>query len=337
MKRFGIFTMLVALAGAVALQAGEGRQALVVTASNTAQNQLLVYDTTGTLLQTISTQGAGGASGNAGGIMVRDGLLAVVNFGSQTVSIFQRVDGAIQFAQSIPTLSNPVSVAFGHRHLYVLGTNNVESHAISGSTVSAAPDGTAGLLKADASSAQVGVVEDQLIITEKSNVIETVNLSDGAVTGAPALVQNIPANVNAPFGLVTRDDNAYVTIAHADEISLVRDGSILTITPSVTQHAPCWLTLVGSFLYSSNSPSMSVSRYSVHGRQIVQEVPVAASFNGDPTDITSRDELLAVVDGSGPVSRLTIFTVEDDGSLTQQAVATINAPANGVAIFGHND
>ena len=58
-------------------------------------------------------------------------------------------------------------------------------------------------------------------------------------------MQNIPANVDTPFGLVTRSNDAYVTIAHADEISLVRNGQVLTVTASGTQHAPCWLALVG--------------------------------------------------------------------------------------------
>ena len=108
-------------------------------------------------------------------------------------------------------------------------------------------DGVVTLLKADGSAAQVGVVASQLIIAEKSNTIETVNLlPGGAVSGLPALVTNIPANVNTPFGLVTRGNDAYVTIAHANEISLVRNGTVLTVTGSGTQNAPCWLTSGGA-------------------------------------------------------------------------------------------
>ena len=61
------------------------------------------------------------------------------------------------------------------------------------------------MLKADGTAAQVGVLVNQLILTEKSNAIETVALnSDGAITGSITRVGNIPANVNTPFGLVTR-------------------------------------------------------------------------------------------------------------------------------------
>ena len=79
------------------------------------------------------------------------------------------------------------------------------------------------------------MLPNALIISEKSNVIETVALSpDGEISGTPVLAQNIPANVNAPFGLVTRGNDAYVTIAHADELSLVRNGTVLTVVSSVT-------------------------------------------------------------------------------------------------------
>jgi len=331
MKLRCLFGILVPLIGAAtALQAGTDRDPLVVTASNATKNQLLVYNSAGNLMQVAPTEGQGGVSGNAGGIEAQGNLLAVVNFGSQNVSLFERRNDGFEMKQLVPAASSPVSVAFGADHLYILGTTKVESHRMYGSTVSSNPDGVVTLVKADGSSAQVGVVQDQLIITEKSNMIETVNLlPDGAVSGIPTPVQNIPANVNAPFGLVTRGNNAYVTIAHADEISLVRNGKVLTVTGSGTQHAPCWLTLVGPFLFSSNSPSKTVSRYAVHGQAIVQDAAIAAQFNGSPTDIASGEGLVAVIDGGG---HLSIFSVDEDGNLTLEAAASISSAANGVAV-----
>jgi hypothetical protein len=336
-KKIGVFSVLMPFLGVAAAVAAD-QNALVVTATNAAQNQLLVYTTGGKLVQTISTQGKGGVSGNAGGIETKDGLIAVVNFGSQNVSIFERDGDGLRFKYLVPAASSPVSVAFGAGHLYILGTTKVESHKIWGSEVSSSADGSASLLLADGSAAQVGVAEDQLVITEKSNVIETVSLSDGAVSGVATTVQNIPANVNTPFGLVTRGNDAYVTIAHANEISLVRNGAVLTVTGSGTQSAPCWLTLVGPFLFSSNSPSMSVSRYAVYGQKIVQDAAVAASLSGDPTDIASGGGLVAVIDGNGTVSHLSIFSVDEDGNLTLlQAADTMNVGANGVAIVRNED
>ena len=335
MKIVHYICVLAVLYGTVGATAQErGRQTLVVTASNTSENSLLVYDTSGRLVQTVATRGKGGVSGNAGAIAVSRDRLAVLNFGSDNVSTFSVWQDGLVLDRVVPTVSGPVSVAFGHHHLYVLGATKVESLPVFDFGVSSDPDGVADLVKADGSAAQVGVLKTQLVVTEKSNAIETVDLaSDGAVTGVAALVSNIPSNVNTPFGLVTRDNEAYVTIAHANEISLVRNDTVLTTTGSGTQSAPCWLALDGPFLFSSNSPSLSVSRYVVYGQKIIQDAAVAASFSGDPTDIAYRSGLAAVIDGTGSISHLTVFTVDEDGNLTRKAVATINSTANGVAII----
>jgi hypothetical protein len=338
-KTLSSLAALVALTAAASLATAQNSssQALVVTASNATANQLLVYSASGKLLQTVATNGQGGVSGNAGGIALSHDRLAVVNFGSQNVSLFKRSNDGFQFQQLVATASSPVSVAFGHGHLYVLGTTHVESHRVYEYGVDANADGVASLVLADGSAAQVGVIDTQLIISEKNNVIESVNLNfDGAVTGAATTVKNIPSNVNAPFGLATRGNDAYVTIAHADEISLVRDDTVVTITGSGTQHAPCWVTLDGPFLFSANSPSKSVSRYLVYGNKIIQETAVSATFNGNPTDINYKDGLVAVIDSNGTVSHVSIFTADGDGNLTLKGAAT-TASANGVAVVPAND
>lgn len=340
MKTLHYALALTLLSGAVtgALAQDRDRRALVVTASNATANHLLVYDTTDRLIQSLATGGSGGASGNAGGIAAWRDRLAVVNFGSQNVSVFEKSEDGFRLRQLVPAASSPLSVAFGHGHLYILGATKVESHQVFDFGVSPTPDGVADLVKADGSAAQVGVLENQLIVSEKSNAIETVDLGwNGAIEGAATLVQNIPANVNAPFGLVTRGDDAYVTIAHANEISLVRHDTVLTVTGSGTQSAPCWLALDGPFLFSSNSPSMSISRYVVYGQKIIQDAAVAATLRGDPTDIAYRSGLVGVVDGAGPLSHLSIFHVDGDGNLTLKGVTTINSAANGVAIVNNEE
>jgi hypothetical protein len=335
MKKFGFFSIMVSLiSAATATVAAASNGVLVITASNATTNQLLVYNSSGALLQTVPTGGQGGVSGNAGGIEARGNLVAVVNFSSLNVSLFELGSDGFRMTQLIPTISSPVSVAFGNDHLYILGATEVESHRIFGSSVNPVPDGEVSLVVADGSAAQVGALPTQVVITEKSNMIETVNLlPEGAVGGIATPVQNIPANVNTPLGLITRGDNAYVTIAHANEISLVRDGAILTVTNSGTQNAPCWLAVVGPYLFSSNSPSMSISKYAVFGPKIVQVSAVAATQNGDPTDIASGEGLVAVIAGSGALTYLSIFSVDEDGNLSLlQPAATISGAANGVAI-----
>ena len=314
--------------------------ARIVTSSNTPVNELLVYNTDGSSVAQIKTGGMGGVSGNAGGIAQNRELLAVVNFGSKNVTVFAKDSNlGLHPIALVPAVANPVSVAIRNNHLYILTTTYIESHAINQLAISPRPDGAAALVVGDGSAAQVGAMDAELVISEKSNIIETVNLNqNGAVSGSTKTVANIPANVNAPFGLATRHNEAYVTIAHANEISLVRSDAVLTVTGSGTQQAPCWVTLDGPFLFSSNSPSHSVSRYAVYGQKIVQDAAVVATFQGDPTDIVYRDTLSAVVDANGSVSHVSIFNVDEDGNFALKAAVTINNIAtNGIAILRNDD
>ncbi|MFC3650079.1 hypothetical protein ACFONN_00870 [Dyella humi] len=339
---YGSALLALMVANAVHAQPGFGWHSgdLIVTSSNTASNQLLVYDTSGKLIEQIATGGAGGVSGNAGGIAQNHDLLAVVNFGSGNVSVFRKSPEhhLLQLEKQVPAITNPVSVAFGRGHLYILTATHIESHSIDRFGVASSADGEAQLVIADGSAAQVGVLNGQLVVAEKSNAIETVDLTDdGAVTGSTKLVANIPANVNTPFGLATRGNDAYVTIAHANEISLIRNDAVLTVTGSGTQMAPCWVTLDGPFLFSANSPSHSVSRYAVYGQKIIQDAAVVATFNGNPTDITYRDSLAAVVDANGSVSHVSVFDVDGDGNFNLKSSATINNVAtNGIAIVPYD-
>jgi hypothetical protein len=120
MKNIHLASILVPLLGGATVVQAAGP--FVVTASNATSNQLLVYNPGGKLIQSLST--------NAGGVQTKDLLVAAVNFGSQSVSIFQVGNDGLSLAQVVPTVANPVSVAFGEHHLYVLGAKKVESHAI---------------------------------------------------------------------------------------------------------------------------------------------------------------------------------------------------------------
>jgi hypothetical protein len=228
-------------------------------------------------------------------------------------------------------LSPPVSVAFGQDHLYILGTTFVESHRVMGHDVEPAADGSAPLLVGDGSAAQVGVLADALLITEKSNTIETVALRGGVVAG-PATAVAIPAGSDTPLGLVTRGANGYVTIAHSDEVGLVKNGALLALAGSGSQHAPCWLALVGGYLYSSNSPSHSVSRYVATGSSVTLDAPIVATTAGAPTDIASSAHIVAVLDG-GAQTHVTQFAVDDNGDLQPIASSLVNAGANGVVVI----
>lgn len=341
MKKSFVLTVCGALLlGAAANSIAAARdRALIVTSSNAAANQLLVYDTTGTLVQTLSTQGQGGVGNNAGGVTAQGRTVAVVNFGSQSVSLFDREGDVFEFRQLVPAVSAPVSVAFGVDHLYVLGTTSVESHRIDGGVVDTAPDGVVALLRADGSSAQVGVVGEQLVITEKSGVVEVVNLRGGAAV-EPAISVEIPAGSDTPFGLVTRGSRGYVTIAHSDEISLIEQGRLVALAATGSgfpngpgQQAPCWITIVGPYLFTSNSPSHSISRLLAAGRNLVLDEPVVATTLGAPIDIAAAGDHLAVLESDGnDASHVTQFHIDEAGNLVQTSSTLITAAANGVAI-----
>ena len=340
-KNVHMASMLLPLVG-LAASAQTGTPFVVTASNNATANQLLVYTPTGNLIQSIPTEGKGGASGNGGGLQTSNGLVAVVNFGSNSVSIFQAA-GGLFLTQVIPTVTAPVSVAFSATHLYILGAQKVESHLIFGNLVAPTADGSSTLLVADGSAAQVGVLTSQIIVTEKSNVIETFNLlASGAVSGAATSIPGVPAFTpgnpasNEPFGLVTRGNDAYVTIAHDNAVDLVRNNAILTpgSTNNFTaaQTAPCWATLTGPFLYTSNTASQTLSRFAVYGQHIVNDAAVVATFPGNPTDNASGEGLVAAIDGINNLSHLSIFTRDEDGNLTTSAVIVIPGTINGVAV-----
>ncbi len=340
MKKTCVLATIVLLTGAVGTAtAADDQKTLLVTSSNAPNNELLVYDARGALVQTVPTLGQGGVGGNAGGIATQHDIVAVVNFGSQSVSLLGREGTGFAFRQAVTSVSAPVSVAFGKDHLYILGTTTVESHRIQGSAVDSTADGVITLLRADGTAAQVGVVADQLVISEKSGAIEVADLRGGTVVG-PAVAVQIPAGSDTPFGLVTRGSNGYVTIAHSDEVSLIKNGQLVALTAIGSgfptgpgQQAPCWITLAGSFLFTSNSPSHSISRLVATGRNIVLDAPIAAQTAGAPIDIAADGDLLAVIENDGHgQSHLTQFRIDDDGNLVKVATTAIASAANGVAI-----
>ena len=328
----------VALLTASVTFAGNRDGALVVTSSNATNNQLLVFDTTGNLVEAVPTLGQGGVDGNAGGVAANHRTVAVANFGSQTVSLFSRGAAGFELRQVIPTNSQPVSVVFGQDHLYVLGTTIVESHRIGRDGVDVVADGAVALIAADGSAAQVGVVGDQLIVTEKSGTIENVELRGGAVAGSPVGVALPSEGADSPFGFATRGSNAYVTFAGSDQVGVVTNGTITaaaaTGTPGGTgQHSPCWAALVGPYLFTTNSPSHSISRLVAGGHQIALDSPVVVQTGGAPIDIAADGNLVAVLESNGGgVSHLTQYRADEDGNLAHIVSTPIASPANGVAI-----
>jgi len=125
--------LLVCAAGVARVQAGHRAVTLAVIMTNDPMtNQINVYDVdTHALRQTLSTHGKGGVGGNARGIKQYNGeIFAAVNNGSNTVAIYTRDGNGLKFDKLVTTTSAPVSVDFGHDHLYVAGATTVDSFVL---------------------------------------------------------------------------------------------------------------------------------------------------------------------------------------------------------------
>jgi hypothetical protein len=342
--------LLACTLGVASVQADHRAVTLAVIMTNDPMaNQINVYDVeTGVLVQTLSTHGRGGVGGNARGVKQYHGeLFAVVNNGSNTVAVYTRDGNGLRFDKLVTTTSAPVSVDFGHDHLYVAGATTVDSFAIHGNTVEWM-DGTTALELAgggappNGSTAQVGVInERRLLVTLKSDpdpgTVDIVALHDGAVTGAVPVAVSAPAGTLTPFGFaVYPDGTAVVTLAHSSQDGLFRDGAFASVI-GAGQVAPCWMTRAGKYVFTANTGSGTISRLIGTGNHVFLDSAVAASITtgGAPSDIDADQGVLGVIDHLAGQSHLSLFTYNAFGELTASGAA-INlgvANANGVAIM----
>jgi hypothetical protein len=346
--------MLVFVAGVSQVHAEHRGRTLVVTMTNDPiENRINVYDAdTRTLLQTLPTNGKGGAGGNARGVKQHDGeLVAAVNNGSNTVAVFKRVGDVLRFDKVVSTTSPPVSVDFGNDHMYVAGATTIDSFAVQGNTVEWL-DGTTGLELAgggappSGSTAQVGVINDrQLLVTLKTDpdpgTVDIVRLHDGRVTGAVPVAVSAPQGTLTPFGFaVYRDGTAVITLAHSNQDGLFRDGAFASVVDA-GQAADCWMTRVGKYVFTANTGSRTISRLVGTGSHVFVDARIAASIvtGGAPADIDADAGILGVVDHGSGQSHLSLFSYDRFGELTANGTPiTVGVPdANGVAILSPGD
>ena len=341
--------LLAFAAGASNVHAGPRRTLAVTMTNDPASNTIKVYDAgTGTLLQTLSTHGKGGVGGNARGVRQLGGeLVAAVNNGSNTVAVFRRDGDALKFDEVVPTTSAPVSVDFGNGHMYVAGATTIDSFVLNGNGVGPM-DGTTGLELAGGvvpppgSTAQVGVLSaKRVLVTLKADpdpgTVDSVQLSDGRVTGDAPTAVPAPDGTLTPFGFsVYPDGTAVITLAHSSQDGLFRDGAFAAVV-AAGQAAPCWMTRVGKYVFTANTGSKTVSRLIGTGNNIFVDAQVAASIatGGAPSDIDADGGVLGVIDHGAGQSHLSLFGYDRFGELSASgAPITVGvANANGVAIM----
>ena len=233
-----------------------GRDLAVVMTNDPSSNALEVYDVrTGVLVQRLSTRGKGGAAGNARGVRQLEGeVIAAVNFGSSSVTLFRREGDRLRFDGQVQTTSQPVSVDFGNGHMYVAGVTTVDSFVMHDGEVGRL-DGTAQLelagggAPAEGSTAQVGVLDERhLLVTLKApapGTVDVIPLRGGAVSDAPPLAVPAPEGSLTPFGfLANGDGSALVTLTGTNENALFRGEAFVDVVPA-GQGSPCWMTRAG--------------------------------------------------------------------------------------------
>jgi hypothetical protein len=338
------------VANAAGVLARDHTATLAVTMTNDAEsNEIKVYDTTtNTLVQTLSTHGKGGVSGNARGVrQLKGDLVAAVNNGSNSVALFTRNGSGLRFDRLVATTSAPVSIDFGNDHMYVAGATTVDSFVMHQNSVDwmdgSAPLGlVSGAAPPNGSTVQVGVVDDQrLLVTLKTDpdpgTVDIVALQDGAVAGGAPVAVSAPPGTLTPFGFsVYPDGTAFITLAHSSQDGLFRDGAFASVI-AAGQAAPCWSTRTGKYVFTANTGSKTISRLVATGRNIFVDSLVAAAVvaGGSPSDIDADAGLLGVLDRGAGSAHLSLFTYNTFGELTTAGVP-INigaANANGVAIM----
>jgi hypothetical protein len=344
----GTAFLLLVTAGA-SVRATHDAATFAITMTNDAtSNEIKVYDAnTHALLQTLSTHGKGGVSGNARGVKQYNGeLVAVVNNGSNTVALFRRDGGGLRFDRLVSTTSAPVSVDFGNDHMYVAGATTVDSFALHHDAVEVL-DGTAwlqlvgGVPPPNGSTAQVGVVSHRhLLVTLKSDpdpgTVDVVGLHDGAITGAHPTPVSAPTGTLTPFGFsVYADGTAVITLAHSNQDGLFRDGAFTAVI-AAGQAAPCWMTRVGKYLFTANTGSKTISRLIGTGNHVFVDSLAAGNVTagGSPSDIDAAGGVLGVIDRGAGSSHLSLFAYNQFGELTaSDSAITLGVPgANGIAI-----
>jgi hypothetical protein len=314
---------------------GSGRPTLLVTSTNNATaNSVVVFrlDTGATpalsYVTSLATGGAGGAGGNAGSVQFRDGVGAVANFGSNTVTQLVRQGDFVHIGRSIglaPGCTKPVSVALKHDHLFVAGANCVESH----DWPSGRLDGAAVQLR-DATSAQVVAGRSWAAVTMKSGSVLQLPLNrQGGLAGTGTAVA-LPAGANdTPLGAAFWGDLLGFNPAHSpNSLALVNaDRMVYPIagpTPAFPNgNAPCWLVKgPGNLWYSGNTPAKAISIFFSDGvgGSFYKSVPLP----GAPTDLTVSPDgkWLAVIYTAVDGAHIAAYSIDAQGDLAPAATTS---------------
>jgi 6-phosphogluconolactonase (cycloisomerase 2 family) len=271
-----------------------------------------------------------------------NGLLYVVNAGSNTVTVFSVHGGRLARRQVISSGGTfPVSVAVRGSLVYVLnarGGGSVQGYVTTGQRLVAVPSWhrTLGLNPTLTpefvnTPGQLAFTPDgsKLIVTTKSNGddIDVFPVGrSGGLSAAPVVTAD-PGNV--PFG-VAFDAGGHLVVAEAGDNAVATftvrgDGTLSLVDRSATaQQATCWVAGHGALFYASNAGSGTVSGLRDAGGGALRSLgttgtdagTVDAAFSPDGRDLYVETGIGGIVDeyqvaGRGGLTGIGSVTVPD--------------------------
>jgi 6-phosphogluconolactonase len=282
-------------------------------------------------------------------------FLFVVNAGDNTVSVFSvQPDSRGPLLTLVDVVSSqgvqPVSLTVHGPFVYVLNAGNATTagniagffltpwgqlYPIPGSSQplsTSAPTGPAEIAFNPA-----GTV---LAVTEKgTSLIDTYPVSFWGTARPPFVT---PSNGSTPYGFAFSAAGALIVSdagpGALSSYQVSRDGQLTVVSGSVGdgQMAPCWVAISGSYAFTTNAHSSTISTYQVGwGGTLTLLVPIAASTGAADTDMAiggSHGQYLLVYDaGAGEIQD---FAIGSGGSLASAySVASLPATAEGLAAF----
>ena len=341
---------------------GGASHVVFVQTDNTAGNQVVAYrraaDGTLSFAAAYHTGGLGGQlTGSVTDHLASQGsltydslhsLLYAVNAGSDTVTVFV-AHGHRLFRQQVISSGGrfPVSVAVHGNLVYVL--NALNGGSVHGYRVFAGRlfpiRGSKRLLHLDPAASpqfvntpgQVAFSPDgsQLIVTTKANGndVDVFGVRPGGTLTTSPVVNSLPGTV--PFAL-TFDPAGDLVITEAGPSALATfalqsDGTITQIDAVDTgQLAACWVTSVGRRLFTSNTGSGNVSRFTsdAHGQLTLLGQTATDPGTVDSSATPDGRFLYVQTGGSGVVDEFSVT----GGTLTQIGTVTVPGAVGGEGI-----
>jgi 6-phosphogluconolactonase len=317
----------------------------VYTMTNgTAGNAVLAFDRAAdgslTAAGSYSTGGTGTGAGlgNQGGLVISGNWLAVVNAGSNDVSLFTvNGDGSLSLADRIASGgTTPISVTISGNLLYTVnagGTGNISGFTIANGDLTAIAGSTRPLSSSAAGPAEIAFAPggQWLVVTEKNtNRISTYPVGPNGAAGAGVTTNS---SGMTPFGFAFTNSGflivseAFGGAANASAVSSYDaegDGTWDAVSPSVptTETSACWIAISnsGRFAYAANTGSGTISGYAIQQGALTRldadGITGTLGAGTAPADMAfSRDGKYLYVRAGG-TNQIAIFSASHDGSLT---------------------